>query len=107
MTASGAGAPAPAPLTIAGPTPTAPAAGGRGRGATAATVNPRSVADFEDVAGIPFVFSRHPVCHEAHVHMNTIHSDAFMDVDDLFAATAPPSRTALVADPVAIIKNKI
>jgi len=30
-----------------------------------------------------------------------------MDMDDLFAVTAPPSRTTLVADPVVIIKDKI
>jgi len=106
MSTSGAGAPAPAPLAIAGPTPTTP--GGRGgRRPAVATVNPRSVMDFEDVTGVPFVFARHPVCHEAHVHMNTIYLDAFVDVDDLFVATAPPSRTTLVANPVVIIKNKI
>jgi len=106
MSASGAGALAPAPLAIAGPSPTAPAGRG-GRRPAVATANPRSVADFEDVTGIPFVFARHPIYHEAHIHMNAICSDAFMDMDDLFVATAPPSRTALVADPVAIIKNKI
>jgi len=30
-----------------------------------------------------------------------------MDMDDLFAVTDPPTRTAFVADPVVIIKNKI
>jgi len=74
----GAGAPAPAPLAIAGPTPTAPAGQG-GRRPTVATVNPRSLTDFEDVTGIPFVFARHPTCHEAHIHMNAIYSDAFVD----------------------------
>jgi len=103
---SGAGAPAPAPLAIAGPTPTTPAGRG-GRRPIAATINPRSVADFEDIAGIAFVFARHPIYHEAHIHMNTIYSDAFVDMDDLFAVTALPSRTAFVADPVAIVKNKI
>jgi len=41
------------------------------------------------------------------MHMNAIYSDAFMDIDNLFAVTDPPTRTALVADPVVIIKNKI
>ena len=45
--------------------------------------------------------------HEAHIHMNSIYSDAFMDMEDLFTVTAPPSRTTFVADPVVIIKNKI
>jgi len=106
MSASGTCAPAPAPLGIAGPTPTA-SAGRGGRRPAVATVNPKSVTDFEDVTGIPFVFSRHPIYSEAHVHMNSICSDAFMDMDDLFVATAPPSRTTFVADPVVIIKNKI
>jgi len=35
--------------------------------------------------------------------MNNIYSDAFMDMDDLFAVTDPP----LVTNPVVIIKNKI
>jgi len=104
--AGGTGAPAPAPLAIAGPTPTAPAGRG-GRRPAVATVNPRSVADFEDVAGVPFVFARHPMCHEAHIHVNAICSDAFVDIDDLFVVAAPPSRTAFVADPVAIVKNKV
>jgi len=39
--------------------------------------------------------------------MNSIYSDAFMDMEDLFTVTAPPSRTTFVADPVVIIKNKI
>jgi len=38
--------------------------------------------------------------------MNNIYSDAFMDMDDLFAVTGPPTRTTFVADPVVIIKNK-
>jgi len=39
--------------------------------------------------------------------MNNIYSDAFMDMEDLFAVTDPPTRTTFVADPVAVIKNKI
>jgi len=39
--------------------------------------------------------------------MNTIYSDAFMDMDNLFTVTDPPSRTTFVADPVVIIKTKI
>jgi len=94
--------------TLALTGPTTPRTGGRGRrGPAATTVNPRSVTDFEDVAGIPFVFARHPIYHEAHIHMNSIYSDAFMDMDNLFTVTAPPSRTAFVADPVVIIKTKI
>jgi len=86
----------------------APGTGGRrGRGPAAPTVNPRTIADFEDITGIPFVFARHPVHSEAHMHMNVIYSDAFMDMEDLFAVTAPPTRTTFVADPVVIIKNKI
>jgi len=104
MSANGAGAPAPAPLAIAGPTTPA---GRRGRGHASPAVNPRVVTDFEDVTSIPFAFARHPICHEAHVHMSAICSDAFMDMGDLFAATAPPSRTAFAADPVVIVKNKI
>jgi len=106
MATGSAGAPAPAPLAIAGATPTTPAGRG-GRRPTLATVNPRSVTDFEDVTGVPFVFVRHPMYHDAHIHMNAIYSDAFMDMDDLFAVTDPPSRTTFVADPVAIIKNNI
>jgi len=107
MSTSGGGAPARAPLAITGPAPATPGDRGGGRRPAAPTVNPRSVTDFEDVAGVPFVFARHPICHEVDVHMNGICSDAFMDVDDLFAVTAPPSRTAFVADPVAIVKTKI
>jgi len=104
MATSGTGASA--PLAITGAAPTTPAGCG-GRRTTAATVNPRSIADFEDVTGIPFVFARHPTYHDAHTHMNTIYSDAFTNMDDLFTVTAPPSRTTFVADPVAIIKNNI
>jgi len=107
MSTSGTGAPAPAPLAIAGPTPTTPGGRGGGRRPTVPTVNPRSVTDFEDVAGILFVFARHPIYTEAHIHMNGIYSDAFMDMDDLFAVTAPPSRTTFVANSVVIIKNRI
>jgi len=39
--------------------------------------------------------------------MNTIYSDAFMDMEDLFNIAAPPVRDTFVADPVAIIKDKI
>jgi len=79
----------------------------RGRGPAAPTTNSRSITDFEDITGIPFVFARHPIYHEAHIHMNNIYSDAFMDMDNLFAVTDPPTRTTFVADPVVIIKNKI
>jgi len=98
------------PLALTGPTTPGGRGGRRPTGVTvnpSVTVNPRTVTDFEDITGIPFVFVRHPTHHEAHMHMNAIYSDAFMDMDDLFAVTAPPTRTALVTDPVAIIKNKI
>jgi len=39
--------------------------------------------------------------------MNNIYSDAFMDMEELFTVTAPPSRTTFIADPVVIIKTKI
>jgi len=100
MAGTGAGA-----LALTGPT--TPATGRRGRGPAAPTVNPRTVADFEDITSIPFVFARHPIYSKAHIHMNTIYSDAFMDMDDLFTATAPPTRTTFIADPAAVIKTKI
>ena len=57
--------------TLALTQPATPGTGGRGRrGPAAPTVNPRSVTDFEDVTSIPFVFARHPIYHEAHIHMN-------------------------------------
>jgi len=95
-----------APLALTGPA--TPGTGGHGRrGPAAPTSNPRTVTDFKDVTSIPFVFARHPIYHEAHIHMNNIYSDAFKDMDDLFTVTAPPSRTTFVADPVVIIKTKI
>jgi len=60
------------------------------------------------MTSVPFVFARHPTYPEAHIHMNAIYSDAFMDMDDLFSiTTAPPVRDTFVADPVTIIKDKI
>jgi len=87
--------------------PRTPAMRRRSRGPGAPTATPRTIADFEDITGIPFVFVRHPIYNEGHVHMNNIYSDAFMDMEDLFTVTMPPSRTTFVADPVVIIKNKI
>ena len=84
--------------------PAAPATGRRGRGPAAPAINSRTVTEFEDVTSIPFVFARHPICAEAHIHVNNVHSDGFMDAEDLFAMTAPPTRDAFVADPVAIVK---
>jgi len=99
--ATGAG-----PLALTGPT--TPGTGAqRGRGPAASTINPRTVTEFKDVTSIPFVFARHPIYPEAHIHMNTIHSDAFMDMEDLFNITAPPTRDTFVTDPVTIIKDKI
>jgi len=105
MSSSGTGAPL-AVTAAPGAAPAAPAGRG-GRRTAAAAVNPRSVADFDEISGVPFVFARHPMCHDAHDHMNAVCSDAFTDMDDLFAAAAPPSRTVFVTDPVAIVKNKI
>jgi len=94
-------------LVVAGPgTPVGKKRGGGGAPAT----DPRTVANFEEITAIPFVLARvarHPLCHEAHVHMNIIYSDAFMDMGDLFAVTDPPTSTTFVADPVTIIKDKI
>ena len=88
--------------------PGTPGTGGHGgRGPAAPAVNPRTIADFEEITAIPFVFARHPMCHEAHMHMNNIYSDAFMDMDDLFAVTDPPTRATFVTNPVVIIKSKI
>jgi len=103
MATGGAGASAPLAIAAAPATP----AGRGGRRTGPATVNPRSIADFDEVTGVPFVFARHPICHDAHNHMNAIYSDAFTDMDDLFTVAARPSRTVFVADPVVIIKNKI
>jgi len=69
------------PLALTGPA--TPATGRKGRGPAAPTINPRTVTDFEDITSIPFVFARHPIYTKAHVHINTIYSDAFMDMDDL------------------------
>jgi len=44
---------------------------------------------------------------KAHIHLNSIYADAFLDVGDLFAATTPPSMTTFVADPITVIKNNI
>jgi len=96
-----------APLVLtAGPA--TPSTGRRGRGAAPAAANPRAITEFDEVTSIPFAFARHPIYPEAHIHMNTIYSDAFMDMDDLFSiAATPPVRDAFVADPVAVIKDKI
>jgi len=95
-----------APLALTGSA--TPATGQRGRGATPATINPRTNTDFEDITSIPFVFARHPIYPEAHIHMNAIYSDAFMDMEDLFnVTTVPPVRDAFVSDPVTVIKDKI
>jgi len=39
--------------------------------------------------------------------MNSIYSDAFLDVKDLFDATTTPPMTTFVTDPISIIKNNI
>jgi len=95
-----------APLALTGPA--TPATGQRGRGAAPATINPRAITEFDDITSIPFVFARHLIYPEAHIHMNAIYSNAFMDMDDLFSiTTAPPVRDTFVADPVTVIKDKI
>ena len=93
------------PLALTGPA--TPATCRRGRGSAATTINPRTVTQFEDVTSIPFVFARHPIYPEAHIHMNAIYSDAFMDMEELFNITAPPTRDTFVTDPVTIIKDEI
>jgi len=88
--------------------PGAPVTAGRRRGGGGApATDTRTIADFEEITAISFVFARHPLCHEAHVHMNIIYSDAFMDMADLFVVTDPPISATFVADPVAIVKDKI
>jgi len=95
-----------APLALTDPA--TPATGRRGRGVAPATINPRTVTDFEDITSIPFVFARHPIYPEGHIHTNAIYSNAFMDMEDLFCiTTAPPVRDTFVADPVTVIKDKI
>jgi len=94
------GAPAPAPVG-------APGAARRRGGGRAPVTDPRTVTNFEEITAIPFVFVRHPMYPEAHIHVNIIYSDAFLDMADLFAITDPPTRVTLIADPVAIIKAKI
>jgi len=95
-----------APLALTGPA--TPSTGRRGRGAAPPTINPRTVTEFEDITSIPFIFARHPMYPEAHIHMNTIYSDAFMDMEDLFdITTTPPVRDTFIADPVTVIKDKI
>jgi len=93
-------APAPAPVG-------APGAVRRRGGGGAPVMDPRTVADFENITAIPVVFARHPMYPKVHTHMNAIYSDAFLDMVDLFAVTTPPTRVTLVADPVAIVKAKI
>jgi len=82
--------------------PGTPGAGGRRQrgGGGPPTTDPRTITDFEEITAIPFVFARHPLYPEAHVHMNSIYSDAFLDMVDPFVVTDPPRRATLVADPV-------
>jgi len=37
------------------------AGGGRRRGTGARAANPRTIADFEEITAVPFVFARHPL----------------------------------------------
>jgi len=88
-------APAPTAPPLALPPPpgtpagTTPARGGSGGGRTGG-INPRTITEFDEITSIPFVFTRHPMYLEAHIHMNSIYSDAFLDVKDLFDATTTP-----------------
>jgi len=101
----GGTAPAPAPALLPAPSASGPVrGGGRGR---AITVDPRMITDFDEMTAIPFAFAKHPMYPEAHVFMNGIYADAFLDIDDLFTVTTPPSRDTFVTDPITVIKNKI
>jgi len=94
--------------TAAAPASATPLAGGRKRGGgKAPAIDPRTVTEFDEITAIPFVFARHHIYPEAHVHMNSICSDAFLDIDDLFTVTDRPTRVTFVPDHVAIITNKI
>jgi len=93
-------------VTMAGGAPGVPGARGGGIARVAAT-DLRAITDFDAIAVILFTFARHPMYPEVHVHMNSIFEDAFLDVDDLFTVTAPPSRVNFVAHPATIIKNKM
>jgi len=46
------------------------------------------------------------MCPEAHVHVNSIHADAFLDMDDMFVVTPPPSRVNFIVNPVVVVENK-
>ena len=89
------------PTGTGGP-PSTPA-GGRGRGA--ARIDPRLVADYSEISAIPYTFSRHPMYPNAHMHMNSMCADVFLDIDDLFSDGA--TRSTFVDDPLTVIKNKI
>jgi len=93
----------PAPGTPTGATPARGGSGGRRTGG----INPRTITEFDEITSIPFVFTRHPMYHEAHIHMNSIYSDAFLDMKDLFDATTTPPMTTFVTDPISIIKANI
>jgi len=69
-----------------GTAPGTPGAGARGGTARPPVVDTRAIADFDEITAVPFTFARHPTYPKAHVHMNSIYSDAFLDIDDLFVA---------------------
>jgi len=93
---------------MAGGTDAAPGTPGtRGGRARPPVVNTRAIADFDEITAIPFTFARRPMYPEAHLHMNSIYADAFLDIDDLFVGATPPTRANFFTDPVAVIKNKI
>jgi len=109
-----AATPVPAPLalpppgtpTATGTSPTRGGSSGRGSGRPGG-INPMTITEFEDILSIPFVFTRHPMYHEALIHMNSIYLDAFLDVGDLFVATTPTAMTTFVTDPISVIKTNI
>jgi len=64
--------------------PATPGTGGRrSRGPAAPAATPRTIADFEEITGVPFVLVRHPMYHEAHMLMNSIYlklSNRFLEL---------------------------
>jgi len=95
------------PTAAPAPAPVGTPAAARRRGAGRAPANPRAVTNFEEITAMSFVFARHLMHPEAHVCVNSIYSDAFLDMADLFAITDLPTRVTLLANPVAIVKAKI
>ena len=72
-----------------------------------AAPNPRDIVDFDEITCMLFSFTRHPIYPDAHIHMNTIYADAFLDIDELFTVETPVVKTTFVDDPMAFIKDRI